>query len=146
MGNAVIIRKDTSKTYLRDNLYFVLSLSLYFVCTYLIYLIYQCQKKYYVRDRARFTRDRQSAFVHYSERIYIRGGLLDRISPRWLVRSDKKATTAGCERASLFCRLLKLVAGTCARHLLPDLKILSRGPRGPYRFCSSPIRVYTAGQ
>lgn len=41
--------------------------------------------KYHVHDRARFTYDRQSAFVHYSKQIYTK----QLIGSRWLVANDK---------------------------------------------------------
>jgi len=75
-------------------------------------------RKYHVHDRARFTYDRQSAFVHYSEQIYTKRLIGSRRSG--CVGNDKT------ELQILFSRL-KQVART--RHLLPDLKILSRGPR-----------------
>jgi len=86
------------------------------ICIFIFSLIYQRQESItIVRDLLTIA----SPLSYITQNKFIRSGLLDRVSVACRERQDWTAYS--------LLSVLKQVA--CTRHLLPDLKILSRSPR-----------------
>lgn len=66
--------------------------------------------KYHVHDRTRFTYDRQSAFVHYSEQIYTK-----QFIGSHLAVACRGTTRLNCKFSSLQCWNRLLVRDTCSQ-------------------------------